>query len=344
MLGVQIQTPKWRTTTYLKMQGASRTARSHLAVILLEHSMDWSWYNFGGKNGQRNTQILQAISAEMDGWFDKEIISNLCGGMAQVRIGVWPIRSEAAWSCHSSFPNQGLFAVYQQLTKDEKSEVPQIKETLITTFATDRFTACEQFKVCVLCPDQNVDWFAEAVGPFWRNTWQYNGMHICVGTSWLSKKAPYGPQPGRILSILRSCWPELKQFIKDQTAVRDQLLLWCSLPWYLIVSRHRRTQSPHAECNGSNPFARDFMKRQMTTHTHCYRCNKIGHLVRNCLGKWSWGQDVSAGLFPRQQVNSALSLLSTLMVHHAHSSSTRCTYISSWVQSYVDLGWSKTCW
>lgn len=43
----------------------------------------------------------------------------------------------------------GAFAVYQQLTKDEKSDAAQIKEALITTFAADRFMLYEKFEACV---------------------------------------------------------------------------------------------------------------------------------------------------------------------------------------------------
>ena len=63
------------------------------------------------------------------------------------------------------------------------------------------------------------------------------------------------------------------------------------------------------ECNGPNHFAKGCMKRQKTTCAHCYWCNKIGHLVRNCQRKQSWGYDVSIGLFPRQQVNLELPII-----------------------------------
>ena len=47
--------------------------------------------------------------------------------------------------------------VYQQLSKEEKSDATQIKEVLITAFVTDSFTMYEKFKACVLHLGETVD-------------------------------------------------------------------------------------------------------------------------------------------------------------------------------------------
>ena len=52
---------------------------------------------------------------------------------------------------------RGAFAVYQHLTKDEKSDMARIKEALMTAFAVNKFTAYEQFEACVLRPGEIVD-------------------------------------------------------------------------------------------------------------------------------------------------------------------------------------------
>ena len=45
---------------------------------------------------------------------------------------------------------------------EQKADVEQIKQALITTYATDAFNAYDQFVTRQLCPDETVDkFFAE---------------------------------------------------------------------------------------------------------------------------------------------------------------------------------------
>ena len=78
-------------------------------------------------------------------WFKKlELVCNLLGGKQLHRV--IPLHL-----------TEGVFVVYQKLTKDEKSNTAQIKEALITAFAVDRFMAYEQFEMYVLHPDKTTN-------------------------------------------------------------------------------------------------------------------------------------------------------------------------------------------
>ena len=63
----------------LKLWYSLRTKRGCSVVIVLEHSIDWSYHNFGDESGQSYTQILQAISAVMAGHIDLAIIPKFDG-------------------------------------------------------------------------------------------------------------------------------------------------------------------------------------------------------------------------------------------------------------------------
>ena len=68
----------------------------------------------------------------------------------KVGVGVWLVVEFSALT-------RGAFAVYQQLTKDEKSDAARIKGALMTAFVIDKFTVYKQFKARVLCPSETVD-------------------------------------------------------------------------------------------------------------------------------------------------------------------------------------------
>ena len=56
----------------------------------------------------------------------------------------------------------GALAIYKQLSAEQKTDVEQIKQALITAYATDAFNAYDQFVTRQLCPDEMVDeFFAE---------------------------------------------------------------------------------------------------------------------------------------------------------------------------------------
>ena len=51
----------------------------------------------------------------------------------------------------------GALAIYRQLSAEQKADAEQIKQALITAYATDAFNAYDQFVTRQLCPDEMVD-------------------------------------------------------------------------------------------------------------------------------------------------------------------------------------------
>ena len=56
----------------------------------------------------------------------------------------------------------GALPIYRQLSAEQKADAEQIKQALITAYATDAFNAYDQFVTQHLCPDETVEeFFAE---------------------------------------------------------------------------------------------------------------------------------------------------------------------------------------
>ena len=65
----------------------------------------------------------------------------------------------------------GAFAIYRQLSVEQKADAEQIKQALITAYVIDTFNAYDQFVTQQLRPDETVDeffaelrWLAQLVG------------------------------------------------------------------------------------------------------------------------------------------------------------------------------------
>ena len=51
--------------------------------------------------------------------------------------------------------------MYRQLSKKQRADEEQIKRTLITAYATDRFNAFNQFIARRLCPEETVEFLTD---------------------------------------------------------------------------------------------------------------------------------------------------------------------------------------
>ena len=98
-----------------------------------------------------DSQFDLRIIPKLDGtgsvveWLEKlELVCNLLGVMRLGRVIPFCL-------------TKGVFTVYQQLTKDEKSDAARIKGALMTVFAADKFTAYEQFELHILHPGETMD-------------------------------------------------------------------------------------------------------------------------------------------------------------------------------------------
>ena len=122
----------------------------------------------------------------------------------------------------------------------------------------------------------------EAVGPFWRNTRQCDGVCVCSCGGFLAPwKASYSQGDDITLEELLA---KTQAIIKDETAMREPVIA-------MVQSTEITWSSPGigppvicCEYNGPNHFVRDCVKRQKTTCVYCYQITKTDHRVRNCLG------------------------------------------------------------
>ena len=78
-----------------------------------------------------------------------ELVCNMCAMKNVERI--LPLRLRG-----------GALVIYRQLRAEQKADAEQIKQALITAYATDAFNACDQFVTRQLRPNETVDeFFAE---------------------------------------------------------------------------------------------------------------------------------------------------------------------------------------
>ena len=191
----------------------------------------------------------------------------------------------------------GAFAVYQQLTKEEKSDAARIKGALLTAFADDKFTAYEKFETRFLRPGETVDVY---LADLRRLSVLFGGIPdhvlVCVFVRGLPNPVKRLLQSSSRVDdmTLEELLARARALMKDNAEVGEAVV---------AATRPARITQPLVgvgrsdyrcyKCNGPNHFARDCMQRRQTTHQRCYRCNKTGHLVRDCPGN-EVGDETSA--------------------------------------------------
>ena len=171
---------------------------------------------------------LQAISAgyyflAMEGKiFDVRLIPEFSGAATDMPIVEWVENVElvcelfAMKNVECVLPLRlqgGAFAVYRQLSAEQKADAEQIKQALITAYAADAFNAYDQFVTRNLRPGETVDEFfcwAPTTSPV-------GGGDRCPNVGWRvhsSLDYPntlnifYVPHPGWKRWVRNSYWPE----------------------------------------------------------------------------------------------------------------------------------------
>ena len=124
---------------------------------------------------------------------------------------------------------------------------------------------------------------SKIISSFWRSARQRDGMCVCAGISWSCEKAFEVPnQDGQYVS-----WGAISSSSGhyDRWGGRKRTSGHCGAP--PETTRLTLDKGPPITCyvyNGPNHFARNCVKRQSAAYTHCYQCNKAGHLGKNCPG------------------------------------------------------------
>ena len=151
------------------------------------------------------------------------------------KIGVQPIRNEAAWSSLFSSTNWGIraFIMYQQLSKEDKSDAVWIKEVLITVFcqetalqhmSSSRHMCCTQVHLSLSTGHICKSWQSFLV-EYWTVQW-----HACLCADLLVQgRGSCTLLTKLMLCPLKSCWLELGWLWKIKLQWKNQLLPQCNL-------------------------------------------------------------------------------------------------------------------
>ena len=155
----------------------------------------------------------------------------------------------------------GALAIYRQLGAEQKADAEQIKQTLITTYASDAFNAYDQFVSWQLCPDETVDkFFAELR----QLAWSVGGPLL---ECWLTCAFVSGLlQHIRHLLLASS---RMETMCAEQLLTRTRAVMTDNKgPADLAATSARRTPSESKVRNDGRKFA-------------CYRCGTIYQPLRS---------------------------------------------------------------
>ena len=193
------------------------------------------------------------------------------------------------------------FAVYQQLSAEEKQSYERIKAALYKAFAIYPATAWEQFEARALHPGETVDVY---LAKLTKLTVLFSGLPEQALTYKFLAGLPTGAKQllrassSIDLLSLNDLVDWARTMMKDNSKLRDPVIAAAqSTP-----SDDRPSQGPsprsvvvYYRCNGQGHIVRNCRRR--LTAVHCYLCNETGHMARDCAGNGARGK-VPASTFP----------------------------------------------
>ena len=211
----------------------------------------------------------------------------------------------------------GAPAVYRRFCKEQRTDAEQIKQALITAYATDKFNAFDQFVARHLRPGETVDKFladlhrlVRLVGEPLPDRWM-----TCAFVSGLS-------QHDR--QLLRAS-SRMDTMNVEQLLTRARAIMTddggCEVSAAASVEQpHSNAEVPSSircrgtvicyKCSGPNHVARNCTARGVTRpegsdgarnfgrKQRCFRCNKIGHISSECQGNAEREKALAPAFFP----------------------------------------------
>ena len=224
----------------------------------------------------------------------------------------------------------GAFAVYQQLSAEEKQSYERIKAALYRAFAIDPATAWEQFEARALHPGETVDvYLAELT----KLTVLFGGLpERALACKFLARLPTGAKQLLRASSnidslSLKDLVDRARTVMKDNSELRDPVIAAAqSTPSDDRPSQGSSSRSGAVcyRCGGQGHIARNCWRR--LTAVRCFRCNETGHMARDCAGNGTGGKVPAS---PKQKLNEALPII------QVYVNETLCS-------AFLDSGCSRT--
>ena len=209
------------------------------------------------------------------------------------------------YSLHSVIPLRlagGAFAVYQQLSAEDKRSFSKIKDALISAFAVDRYQAYERFVSRKLCS-------GEAVHVYLADLRRFAGLFGGLSDTGLACAFVAGlPEATRrvlragsrmeAMDISQLLSRARAVVVEDDGAAPAFAAVVSSPRRFGNTSRQFETTRPDAAtvlfhvCHQPNHYARDCLSercgrgrgahRGARGHVRCFRCGVTGHIVSSC--------------------------------------------------------------
>lgn len=154
----------------------------------------------------------------------------------------------------------GAFAVYQQLSATDKSDLSKIKSALLTSFGVDAFTAYEQFVSRKIMPNESVDVYLSQL-------------------KLLSSHFGGASDKTLACAFVAGLPDEVKQLLRASSRMETLTLIE-------ILARARAILTngfvPVAAAQAISPAPKE--SRAMTVSSRlCFECHQPNHMAKDCL-------------------------------------------------------------